>query len=185
MDVTREKDKLRLSDYNYEEVWELYRKDLIAYCVGSFKVDRYTAEDCVQEVYRSYWMTLRNGGTIKNPKQWLFKATKHECMRYKEKYKRLPTVSVDDHELPDEEDMIEKLIRHTYTDEKLLYMVADTLNIEQAFIYRTCFLEKRKSRDVAREMGIKAEQLYKKKCALKMILPSKIKETVELAAKNI
>lgn len=152
----------------YQSTWKQHYKRILRICIfrlhGSNK--KY-AEDCCQEVFRLFFETLQKGRNIENIGAWLSKVAYTEVIRWEKRNSHDLLVSPDEEQLSIEYDFIEEILKNKMSDEEVITLIADTLTEEEKVIFSACVLKKRKASDIAQELKISMNVLYKKTWKLK------------------
>lgn len=163
---------------------EIYRKDLIRYCLQYFEFEYEVAEDCVQEAYVALYESLCSGIEISNYKSWLYKVV----LNYKnktigDKIKRYEQDFKDSEEkentinnsLVYEPDYVEQIVTDE-TIEKRMLIILSALNKNERYLYIAHYHKHKNFKEIAEEMGISHTAARQRHVELKRKIIDMIKE---------
>jgi RNA polymerase sigma-70 factor (ECF subfamily) len=162
---------------------EQYRKQLIQYCCQYFDCEYEYAEDCVQDAYIGLLENLKKGIEIYNYKAWLYKVVLNRKNKaLKDKIKRKEHIFTSNEEKDDilnntiiyEPDYIENMITDQMIEEEALRIIS-TLKSEEKFLYIAHYWERKKLKDIAKELKVNYSTIRKRHEKLKEKLLKKIK----------
>ena len=162
----------------YTDAWHTYYTKIYKLCTYQLNSLPGAAEDCCQEVFFAYWTALKKGQEIQNLQAWLYKVAYHRIKIYQKQAYVCPSPEPLDEasgaQAAVEVDFIEEMLKSRFCDEELLQMVKETLTEEERCIFEGCFLEQRPANEVAEQLGIQINYLYKKKWTLKQKLTQQV-----------
>lgn len=163
---------------------EIYRNDLIRYCLQYFEFEYEAAEDCVQEAYVALYENLCNGIEISKYKSWLYKVV----LNYKnkaigDKIKRNEKDFADSEEkeniinnsLVYEPDYVEQIVTDE-TIEKRMLIILSALNKNERHLYIAHYHNHKNMKEIAKELGISHTAARQRHVELKRKIIDMIKE---------
>ncbi len=163
---------------------EIYRTDLIRYCLQYFEFEYEAAEDCVQEAYVALYENLCNGIEISKYKSWLYKVV----LNYKnkaigDKIKRNEKDFADSEEkenmisnsLVYEPDYVEQIVTDE-TIEKRMLIILSALNEKERYLYIAHYHNHKNMKEIAKELGISHTAARQRHVELKRKIIDMIKE---------
>ena len=173
------------------EAWETHYNRIKKFC--SYHLHRcpdMVDDDCCQEVFKLYYEALLKNREILNVGAWLSKVAFTEVLRVEKQAAQSQSLEgtisePSEKQLSVEYNYLEEIIKERFTDEALIDMITDTLTDEEKRIFDGCFLNPRPTNELASELHISANYLYKKKWVLKQKLAVKITEVVRTAEDKI
>ncbi len=157
------------------EECEIYRKDLIRYCLQHFEFEYEYAEDCVQEAYAALYENLSRGIEIKNYKAWLYKVAmnyKNKAIKDKVKRDEFSFLTNEDKDKTLENtvsynpDYLENLVSD-YEIERRYIEIISSLSKEEKNLYINHYLKKKTFTEIGLEFGIKASTVERRHAKLK------------------
>ncbi len=163
---------------------EIYRKDLIRYCLQYFEFEYEVAEDCVQEAYVALYESLCNGIEISNYKSWLYKVVlNYKNKTISDKIKRYEQDFKDSEEkentinnsLVYEPDYVEQIVTDE-TIEKRMLIILSVLNKNERYLYIAHYHKHKNFKEIAEEMGISHTAARQRHVELKRKIIDMIKE---------
>ncbi|WP_285946475.1 RNA polymerase sigma factor [Thomasclavelia cocleata] len=163
---------------------EIYRKDLIRYCLQYFEFEYEVAEDCVQEAYVALYESLCNGIEISNYKSWLYKVVlNYKNKTISDKIKRYEQDFKDSEEkentinnsLVYEPDYVEQIVTDE-TIEKRMLIILSALNKNERYLYIAHYHKHKNFKEIAEEMGISHTAARQRHVELKRKIIDMIKE---------
>lgn len=174
---------------NYQNTWNAYYLKIKRYCAYFLRNDPSTVEDCCQDVFFAYWNALEKGQKIQNVQAWLYKVAYHHIKKVQKQRCAQPTLELLEnsasHARAMDIDFIEEMLKTRFSDEELLQMVKATLTAEELHLFEGCFLERKSGAQLAEELGIQPNYLYKKKWVLKQKLTTEIHKVLSQAVDQL
>ncbi len=172
---------------NIDEVLEFceqYRSQLIQYCLQYFDCEYEYAEDCVQNGYITLVENLNKGIEINNYKAWLYTVVlnyKNKAIKERKKRNEYYFISNEEKEfvlnttLIYEPDYVEDIVTDKMIEERALQIIS-SLKPDEQKLYFEYYVEEKKLKEIAYDLGVSPPTLRKRHIALKKKILKKIKE---------
>lgn len=165
------------------ESCEIYRNQLIQYCLQYFECEYEYAEDCVQDAYVALFENLNNGIEIKNYKAWLYtvvlnyknKTIKDKLKRNEYDFKSNAEKDAALNNTSYEPDYLDDIITDEMIEEQALKIIS-SLNPDERKLYVSYYLKHKKLKDIANDLGVSPPTMRKRHTALKRKIKQKIKD---------
>ena len=165
------------------ESCEIYRNQLIQYCLQYFECEYEYAEDCVQDAYVALFENLNNGIEIKNYKAWLYTVVlNYKNKTIKDKLKRneydFKSNAEKDAALNNTSygpDYLDDFITDEMIEEQALKIIS-SLNPDERKLYVSYYLKHKKLKDIANDLGVSPPTMRKRHTALKRKIKQKVKD---------
>lgn len=166
------------------EFCEQYRSQLIQYCLQYFDCEYEYAEDCVQNGYITLVENLNKGMKINNYKAWLYTVVlnyKNKAIKERKKRNEYYFISNEEKEfvlnttLIYEPDYVEDIVTDKMIAERALQIIS-SLKPDEQKLYFEYYVEEKKLKEIAYDLGVSPPTLRKRHIALKKKILKKIKE---------
>lgn len=165
------------------ESCEIYRNQLIQYCLQYFECEYEYAEDCVQDAYVALFENLNNGIEIKNYKAWLYtvvlnyknKTIKDKLKRNEYDFKSNAEKDAALNNTSYEPDYLDDIITDEMIEEQALKIIS-SLNPDERKLYVSYYLKHKKLKDIANDLGVSPPTMRKRHTALKRKIKQKVKD---------
>lgn len=165
------------------ESCEIYRNQLIQYCLQFFECEYEYAEDCVQDAYVALFENLNNGIEIKNYKAWLYtvvlnyknKTIKDKLKRNEYDFKSNAEKDAALNNTSYEPDYLDDIITDEMIEEQALKIIS-SLNPDERKLYVSYYLKHKKLKDIANDLGVSPPTMRKRHTALKRKIKQKVKD---------
>lgn len=160
-------------EYLYQEAWKEHYCRIKKFCTYHLHRNPDMIEDCCQEVFRLYYEALLKNQKIVNVGAWLSRVAYTEVLRVeKQAVKNQKLVEFYDEFDLDERlginyDYIEEIIKDKFSDDALIHSLLETLTEEERHLLNGCFLNPCPPNELAAQLHINVNYLYKKKWMLK------------------
>lgn len=165
------------------ESCEIYRNQLIQYCLQYFECEYEYAEDCVQDAYVALFENLNNGIEIKNYKAWLYtvvlnyknKTIKDKLKRNEYDFKSNAEKDAALNNTSYEPNYLDDIITDEMIEEQALKIIS-SLNPDERKLYVSYYLKHKKLKDIANDLGVSPPTMRKRHTALKRKIKQKVKD---------
>lgn len=165
-------DEKRIAQSTFNEAYELYYESIYKFCLSRLNGGSEYAEDCTQEVFLVFYNRLTKGDTFEYPRAFLYKTAVNIIRQYNDKNIKINSNETEfDEYIPSDEinSAIEKI-----SFESLKKRIEESLRDDDLILFREFFIEEKRVKDIARELGITpttcATRLHRLRSRLKAII---------------